>query len=106
MKSMHALLLAAAVAGPSALTAGDYKFSEPTQVLGGDKTIEVESPGYAAPSLADITGDGVPDMLVGQFRDGKITVYKGSKDADGRLTFGAGELLKAGGEDVVVPGVW
>lgn len=106
MKSMHALLLAAAVAGPSALMAGDYTFSEPTQILGGDKAIEVESPGYAAPGLADINGDGVLDMLVGQFRDGKITVYKGSKDKDGRLTFGAGEPLMAGGEVAIIPGVW
>lgn len=106
MKSMHALLLAAAVAGPSALAAGDYKFNEPSKVLGGDKPIEVESPGYAAPSLADIDNDGVLDMLVGQFKNGKITVYKGSKGEDGRLGFGAGEVLKAGGEDVVIPGVW
>ena len=106
MKSLNVLMLAAAVAGPSALMAGDYKFSEPTPVKGGDTDIEVEAPGYAAPGLADLTGDGVPDLLVGQFRDGRIGFYKGSKGEDGRLTFGAREWLQAGGEDAKIPGVW
>ena len=106
MKRLHALLLAAAVAGPSALAAGDYQFAEPRQINGGDKPIEVESPGYAAPSLADVTGDGVPDLLVGQFKAGKISLYKGSKGEDGKLSFGAHEWLQAGGEIATVPGVW
>jgi hypothetical protein len=106
MKSLHAFMLAAALAGPSALMAGDYKFSAPRQVSGGDKLIEVESPGYAAPGLADLNADGVPDLLVGQFRDGKIGFYKGSKSKDGMLSFGAHEWLQAAGETAVVPGVW
>ncbi len=106
MKRLNALMLAAAVAGPSVLAAGDYKFTEPRQLNGGDKLIEIESPGYAAPSIADVTGDGVPDLLVGQFKDGKISLYKGSKAEDGKLTFGAHEWLQAGGEIAKVPGVW
>ncbi len=106
MKRLHALMLAAAVAGPSALAAGDYTFHEPRQIKGGDKLIEVESPGYASPGLADFTGDGVPDLLVGQFRDGKIGLYKGIKGEDGKLSFGAHEWLQAGGEIAKIPGVW
>ena len=106
MKVLHTLMLAAAVAGPSALSAGDYKFSDPRQVLGGDKAIEIESPGYAAPSLADLNGDGVLDLLVGQFKEGKIGFYKGSKGEDGKLSFGAHEWLQAGGEVAKIPGVW
>lgn len=106
MKRLHALVLAAAVAGPSALAAADFKFTEPQQVKGGDKFIEVEAPGYAAPSLADLNGDGVPDLLVGQFRDGKIGFYKGTKGEDGRLSFGDHEWLQAGGEIAKIPGVW
>jgi len=105
MNRLHALMLAAAVAGPS-LAAADYKFAEPKQINGGDKAIEVESPGYAAPGLADLSGDGVPDLLVGQFKDGKLGFYKGSKDDKGNLTFGAHEWLQAGGEVAKIPGVW
>lgn len=106
MNRLHALMLAAAVAGPSALAASDYKFAEPRQLSGGDKVIVVEAPGYAAPGLADVTGDGVPDLLVGQFRDGKIGLYKGIKGEDGKLSFGAHEWLQAGGEIAKIPGVW
>jgi hypothetical protein len=106
MKRLHALMLAAAVAGPSVLAAGNYTFAEPRQLNGGDKAIEVEAPGYAAPSLADVTGDGVPDLLVGQFKEGKISLYKGIKGKDGKITFGAHEWLQAGGEIAAVPGVW
>lgn len=105
MNRFSTLVLAAAVAGPS-LAAADFAFSQPRQLNGGDKPIEVESPGYAAPSVADLNGDGVPDLLVGQFRDGKLGFYKGSKGEDGKLSFGAHEWLQAGGEIAKIPGVW
>jgi len=105
MNHFSTLMLAAAVAGPS-LAAADFNFAQPRQLNGGDKPIEVESPGYAAPSLADLNGDGVADLLVGQFRDGKIGFYKGSKGENGKLSFGAHEWLQAGGEIAKIPGVW
>ena len=105
MNHFSTLMLAAAVVGPS-LAAADFSFAQPRQLNGGDKAIEVESPGYAAPSLADLNGDGVADLLVGQFRDGKIGFYKGSKGENGKLSFGAHEWLQAGGEIAKIPGVW
>ncbi|MBX3472906.1 MAG: FG-GAP repeat protein [Planctomycetes bacterium] len=105
MNHLSTLMLVAAVAGPS-LAAADYSFAQPRMLNGGDKPIEVEAPGYAAPSVADLNGDGVPDLLVGQFRDGKIGFYKGSRGKDGKLTFGAHEWLQAGGEVAKIPGVW
>ena len=38
--------------------------------------MRVESPGYAAPCWADIDADGKKDLLVGQFTQGKIRVFK------------------------------
>ena len=32
--------------------------------------------GHAAPLVTDFDGDGVPDLLVGQFEDGKLRIYR------------------------------
>lgn len=78
------------------------EFEPPTRVLGGGEPVRVEAPGYAAPCLADIDGDGKKDLLVGQFRDGKIRCYPGTEDG----TFAAGNWLQADGRVALVPGVW
>ena len=78
------------------------RFSKPERLKGGDDYVKVEAPGYAAPCWADIDGDGKKDLLVGQFADGKIRVYKNL--GAGKLA--AGEWLQAEGEVAKVPGVW
>lgn len=78
------------------------KFSEPKRLLAGGELVKVEAPGYAAPCLADIDGDQKKDLLVGQFRDGKIRVHKGLGDGK----FAPGTWLQASGEVAKVPGVW
>ncbi len=49
-----------------------------------------------------MNGDGLKDLLVGQFAGGKIKVYH----ADGKSGFGKGEWLQAEGKTAEVPGVW
>ena len=68
----------------------------------GGEPVCVEAPGYAAPCWADVDGDGHKDLLVGQFNNGRIKVYKGDKA--GKLA--KGEWLQAGGKTATVPGVW
>ena len=106
MLPVRSLLFAAAAACPATLIAADYKFEAPQRVTAAGKNIEVEQPGYAFPCMFDIDGDGMQDLLVGQFNDGKIAVYKGIKTADGKRDYAERQWLQAGGEDVVVPGVW
>src|ERR1043166_9266987 len=78
------------------------EFESPVRLKGGEEFVRVESPGYAAPCWADSDGDGKKDLLVGQFHDGKIRVFKGL--GGGKLA--PGEWLKAGGKLATVPGVW
>ena len=78
------------------------EFEKPVRLMAGNKVISVESPGYAAPAFHDLDGDGVKDLLVGQFSGGKITVFRGMGDGK----FKKGVPLKAGGADVSIPGVW
>lgn len=84
------------------LTGMAVEFEAPYRLKVGDAPIQVEPPGYAAPALYDLDGDGEKDLLVGQFRDGKITIYPGK----GEGLFDKGALLKAGGEVVKILGVW
>ncbi len=77
-------------------------FETPVPLKGGDQLVQVEAPGYAAPTLFDLDGDGEKDLLVGQFNNGKIKVYPGK----GEGKFGEGKFLKAGGEIAKIPGVW
>lgn len=78
------------------------EFEVPVRLTGGGESVKVESPGYAAPCWADIDGDGKKDLLVGQFRGGKIKVFKNLGDRK----LAAGEWLKVNGKAVEVPGVW
>lgn len=81
---------------------GAAEFSAPVRVKAAGAAVRVEAPGYAAPCLADLDGDGKLDLLVGQFNKGKIQVFKGL----GKGEFARGAWLKAEGQVAEVPGVW
>ena len=78
------------------------QFEAPVRVKGGESEVRVEAPGFAAPCLHDVDRDGKPDLVVGQFRGGKMKVYPGQ----GKGKFGAGKWLEADGAVAEVPGVW
>ena len=81
---------------------GGIEFAPPVRLTADGVPIRIESPGYAAPCLADLDGKGKLDLLVGQFRGGKIQVFKGL----GGGKFAAGTWLQAEGKVAEVPGVW
>ncbi len=87
---------------PALCWAGELQFHPPVRVKAGGVPIRVEAPGYAAPCLADVDGDGKLDLLVGQFNGGKIQVFKGL----GGGKFAKGTWLQADGKVAEVPGVW
>ncbi|QDU67082.1 hypothetical protein [Engelhardtia mirabilis] len=77
-------------------------FSAPRRLVAAGQPVRTPPPGYATPTLFDLTGDGLRDLVVGHFKDGRIKVYPAL--AEGR--FAEGEWLMAGGEIAQVPGVW
>ena len=99
---MNGRLLAALglLCGPALCSAAD--FEPPVRLKAGGVAVRVEAPGYAAPCWADVDGDGKMDLLVGQFNQGKIRVFKGL----GGGKFAKGAWLQAEGKAAEVPGVW
>ncbi|MEZ6004650.1 MAG: hypothetical protein R3F33_10750 [Planctomycetota bacterium] len=78
------------------------KFQAPLELQAAGAPLRIESPGYAAPCLYDIDGDGHKELIVGQFREGKIQVFRNQDEAE----LAAGTWLQAEGEPAKVPGVW
>ena len=78
------------------------QFTDPVRLTADGVPIATEAPGYAAPAWHDMDGDGLKDLLVGQFSGGKINVYRNL--GGGKLA--AGQWLEADGEVAEVPGIW
>ena len=75
--------------------------ANPVALKAGGETIDVAT-GHAAPWVADIDGDGVRDLLVGQFSGGKLLFFRNSGTNE-KPKLEKGVFVKAGGKDVTVP---
>src|SRR5262245_27476436 len=99
MKQIHATKLVALAAALAASLAAQ-QFETPFRVQAGGKPIDVDI-GHAAPYVVDFDGDGVRDLLVGQFGNGRCRIYKNT-DTDKAPQFGDFKFLEAGGKTVEV----
>jgi hypothetical protein len=86
--------------------ASEYKFQSPIQLMAGNNPIAVESPGFAAPTMADVDGDGADDLVVGQFASGKMWMFKNVAAKDAAPEFAKADWIKTGSDPAIVPGVW
>ena len=97
---MQALLtLALLAAGPPDTPNGELL--PPVRLQAAGKVIDTEV-GHAAPFVADFDGDGVKDLLVGQFGGGVLWVYK-NLGTDANPKYAAGVKFKDGGPEGRVP---
>ncbi len=95
------LLLAVAPPAPGAAPATSSELAPPVRLEAAGKPIDTEV-GHAAPFVADWDGDGVRDLLVGQFGDGILWVYRNA-GTDDRPKLARGVKFKGGKEDGRVP---
>lgn len=83
-----------------------YRFETPQRLKAGGEWISVEAPGYACPTMADVDGDGVDDLVVGQYNDGNMLFCRNVADQNATPSFAEAEWLSDGKTRIVVPGVW
>ena len=98
---MSATLLLALLAPAAAPPGANGELLPPVRLEAAGKPIDTEV-GHAAPHLADIDGDGKLDLLVGQFGDGILWVYKNT-GTNKEPKYAAGVQFKEGAKDGRVP---
>src|SRR5436305_11680393 len=97
------LALALSLLGLAPPAAGDQssELLPPVRLEAAGKPIDTAI-GHAAPFVADFDGDGVPDLLVGQFGGGLLKIYRNVGTA-AAPKLAAGVTFQAGGKDGTVP---
>lgn len=87
-----------------AIVIGDDPSAEllpPVRIEAAGKAIDTHV-GHAHPLVADFDGDGVEDLLVGQFGDGVLWIYR-NEGTNAQRKLAAGVKFKDGSEDGRVP---
>jgi hypothetical protein len=98
---LHALVFALIGAAPPAPGDAARELALPVRVEAAGKPIDTDI-GHAAPFVGDFDGDSVPDLLVGQFGDGILWIYR-NEGTRANIRLAAGVKFKEGSEDGRVP---
>ena len=77
------------------------ELAEPVRLEAAGKPIDTEI-GHAAPFVCDFDGDGLKDLLVGQFGEGLLRIYR-NEETNSEPKLAAGVKFKEGKEDGRVP---
>ena len=101
MLPLSTLLLAVLPAAPPAPAERAPDLMPPVRLEAAGKPIDTEV-GHAAPFVGDFDGDGVQDLLVGQFGEGILWIYK-NVGSNAHPKLAAGVKFKGGKEDGRVP---
>jgi hypothetical protein len=98
LETLVIFFAAAAAPGPASL---GNALEAPVRIEANGKPIDTDT-GHAAPCVADFDGDGVQDLLVGQFGGGALWVFHNT-GTNAQPKLAAGVKFQAGSKDGVVP---
>jgi hypothetical protein len=74
----------------------------PVPILAGGQPLDVEREGHSAPFVGDIDGDGKLALLVGQYHEGRLRIYRNVGTRD-KPKFDSYTWFEAGGKLGRVP---
>jgi hypothetical protein len=74
----------------------------PVQVTADGQPIDVQRDGHSAPFVGDFDGDGANDLLVGEYEEGRLRIYR-NLGTNSQPRFENYEWFKAGAELGRVP---
>lgn len=81
--------------------APSVELEPPVRIEAAGKPIDTEI-GHAAPFVCDFDGDGLKDLLVGQFGEGLLRIYR-NEGSNSEPKLATGVKFKEGKEDGRVP---
>jgi len=96
------LAMAAVAIGWAAESVRTSDLAPPVHIMAGEKPLDVEREGHSAPFVGDMDGDGVRDLLVGQYDEGRLRIYR-NVGTNAEPRFEAYAWLVAGGQTGRVP---
>jgi hypothetical protein len=102
MSRLACCLIAVLLLPAAAVAQAPAGFLRPVKIHAGGKPIDVQRSGHAAPFVGDFDGDGKLDLLVGQYHDGRLRIYR-NVGTNREPKFDSYTWFEAGGKIASVP---